>query len=110
VDGGSDDIIRSQKVMNQQSLGCVKSPINYSSHKISGTGHSASSSGNCSDDKGSLLECDAWRKDGRERRMQILEEDEKNGGSDFQIHYQSRLRTYSDISDRVSDYDSTMQQ
>lgn len=64
----------------------------------------ASSDG--SNDKGSssLLECDAWRKDGRERRMQILKEDEISGGSDFQIHHHSRLRTYSDIADRVSDY------
>mmetsp|Transcript_9802 Transcript_9802/g.18434 ORF Transcript_9802/g.18434 Transcript_9802/m.18434 type:complete len:879 (+) Transcript_9802:420-3056(+) len=54
-------------------------------------------------DKESLVECDAWRKDGRQRRMKMLHEDEINGGSDFQIHYQSRLRTYSDIADRIRD-------
>ena len=45
---------------------------------------------------------DSWRKDGREKRRIILEDDNSNGGSDFHINHQSPLRTYSAIADRVS--------
>jgi hypothetical protein len=63
--------------------------------------HNTRNDQTCSKDE-EISDCDTWRKDGRERRMQILGEDELNGGSDFQIHYQSPLRTYSAIADRVS--------
>lgn len=50
----------------------------------------------------SMLLDDSWRKDGREKRRIILEDDNSNGGSDFHINHQSPLRTYSAIADRVS--------
>ena len=47
---------------------------------------------------------EAWRKDGRERRRMLLEEDEMNGGSDFHINHDCSLRNYGAIADRVSRY------
>ena len=53
---------------------------------------------------------DSWRKDGRERRREILEDDKSNGGTDFHINHQSPLRTYSAIADRVSSFYSKMKE
>lgn len=44
---------------------------------------------------------EAWRKDGRERRRILLEEDELTGGSDFHINHECPLRNYCAIADRV---------
>jgi len=68
-----------------------------SASESTSTSTSASSGLNSS----TLLD-DSWRKDGREKRRIILEEDNSNGGSDFHINHQSPLRTYSAIADRVS--------
>lgn len=51
---------------------------------------------------------EAWRKDGRERRRILLEEDELTGGSDFHINHECPLRNYCAIADRVSQIKSVM--
>lgn len=44
----------------------------------------------------------SWRKCGIEKRKHILNLDEKNGGNNFKINCQSKLRSYFEIADRVS--------
>lgn len=44
----------------------------------------------------------AWRKDGKELRKKLLEEDDADGGSEFVINRQCKLRNYCAIADRVS--------
>ena len=45
---------------------------------------------------------EAWRKDGKELRRKLIEEDNAAGGSDFVIDTQSKLRNYCSIVERVS--------
>ena len=47
---------------------------------------------------------DAWRKDGKDLREKLLEEDDASGGNEFVINRQCKLKNYCDIADRVSMY------
>ena len=44
----------------------------------------------------------SWRKDGKELRKKILEEDDASGGNEFVINKQCKLKNYCAIADRVS--------
>lgn len=51
--------------------------------------------------RGSVLASEEWRKHGEVRRRQLLEQDEMEGGTSFEITRKCRIQRYFQIGDRV---------
>ncbi len=66
----------------------------------SGGGSAGAGAGGCHDDDDD--DDDTWRKDGKEWRSKLLEDDDATGGSEFVINRQCKLKNYCAIADRVS--------
>ena len=94
IQDGDDGYKKTPRMSSTSTSTSTSTSQSASNSESTSTSTSASSGLNSLDD--------SWRKDGREKRRIILEDDNSNGGSDFHINHQSPLRTYSAIADRVS--------